>query len=120
MIAVALGMILPGAFHLELNELLLISLSLTALTYFPGDLFIFRMIGDQSDPDKRNVITTAFDAVLAFLIIWIMGEILFSHDDGLITVSLICAVIISVCEWIFHKYLDYYVFDQKQHRNATH
>ncbi|PLR95540.1 DUF2512 family protein [Bacillus sp. T33-2] len=114
MIAAVLLIVLTGIFDFEMGDSLLISLVLTVAAYVLGDLFIFRNSGDESDYGKRNLIATASDAVLAFLIIYLMGKALFVGDDNLVTAALLSTVLIGVGEWFFHKYLDNHVFDEHE------
>jgi amino acid transporter len=125
MILVVLGIILTGIYDGEFEDTLLISLVLTLVAYFLGDLMIFRKAGDDhdrnSDHVKRNIIATISDAVLAFVVIWLMGKSLFTDDGDVVTAALISALIIAAGEWFFHKYLDRHVFDEKHpaHTNAN-
>ena len=123
MILVVLGIILTGIYDGEFGDTLLISLVLTLVAYVLGDLMIFRKAGDDhdrnSDHVKRNTIATISDAVLAFLVIWLMGKALFTDDGDVLAAAMISALIIAVGEWFFHKYLDRHVFDEK-HPEHTH
>ncbi|WP_231373235.1 MULTISPECIES: DUF2512 family protein [Bacillaceae] len=87
------------------------------MAYIIGDLFIFRKAGDDrdrnADHQKRNIIATISDAVLSFLVIWLMGKELFTDDSDVLIASILSAVIIAVGAWFFHKYLDRHVFDEK-------
>jgi Kef-type K+ transport system membrane component KefB len=114
MVAVVLGIILTGFFDVSLTDSLLISVVLTILAYVAGDLLIFRTAGDRSDQGRRNLIATISDAVLAFLVIWFMGNSLIAGDGDIITASIISAIVIAAGEWFFHKYLDSHVFHEKQ------
>lgn len=123
MIAVVLGIVLTGIFDGEFEDTLLISLVLTVVAYIIGDLFILRKTGEDrdrnADHNKRNTIATVSDAILAFLVVWIMGRNLFTDDSDVLMASIISAVIIAVGEWFFHKYLDKNVFDEKHYNNST-
>jgi uncharacterized BrkB/YihY/UPF0761 family membrane protein len=114
MLAAVLGIILTGFFGVSFTDSLLISVVLTILAYIAGDLLIFRTTGDRSDQVRRNLIATISDAVLAFLVIWFMGNSLVASDNDIITASLISAIVIAAGEWFFHKYLDSHVFREKQ------
>ena len=129
MIAVVLLIILTGFFDVEFGDALLISAILTVVAYALGDLMIFRNVGDrskrteangvQSDHTKRNAIATISDIVVAFLVIWLMGEVLLADTQNLITAAIISAVVIGAGEWFFHKYLDRNVFPEKHNRTTT-
>lgn len=128
MIAVVLLIILTGIFDVEFGDTLLISVVLTLVAYALGDLMIFRKTGgrsdntradhNQSDHTKRNAIATVADIVVAFLVIWLMGEVLFADTENLMTAAIISALVIGGGEWFFHKYLDRSVFPEKD-RNPT-
>ncbi|OMP67335.1 YndM family protein [Domibacillus epiphyticus] len=119
MIAVVLGIVLTGIYDGEFQDTLLISVVLTIVAYIFGDLLVFRSAGDDEDRSadhvKRNTIATVSDAVLAFLIIWLMGKALFINDGDVLTASFLSALILAAGEWFFHKYLDNHVFDEKHH-----
>ncbi|MFD1032498.1 YndM family protein [Metaplanococcus flavidus] len=125
MIAVVLLIILTLIFDVEFGDTLLISAVLTVAAYALGDLMIFRKVGNDetnnadSDHTKRNAIATVSDIVLAFLVIWLMGEALLDETPDLITAAIISALVIGGGEWFFHKYLDRSVFPEK-HDHSTH
>lgn len=120
MIAAVLLIILTLFFDVPFVDTLWISLALTLVAYVMGDLMIFRKAGDRSDQNKRNAIATVSDIVVAFLVIWLMGEALVSNDVNIITPAIISAIVIGGGEWFFHKYLDRSVFPEKQnHPHST-
>lgn len=129
MIAVVLLIILTGIFDVEFGDTLLISVVLTLVAYVLGDLMVFRKTGDRADhsradgdrPDhtKRNAIATVSDIVVAFLVIWLMGEMLLANTEDLMTAAIISALVIGGGEWFFHKYLDRNVFPEKHDHSAT-
>lgn len=120
MIAAVLLIILTLFFDVPFVNTLWISLVLTLVAYVMGDLMIFRKAGDRSDQNKRNAIATVSDIVVAFLLIWLMGEALVSNDVNIITPAIISAIVIGGGEWFFHKYLDRSVFPEKQnHPHST-
>ena len=105
--------IFNGAF----TDTLIISAVLTVAAYVLGDLMIFRKAGNDASPNndhyKRNIIGTGSDLVVAFLIIWILGELLFTNDMNIVGSAVISALIIGLGEWVFHIYLDKNVFPEK-------
>ncbi|MEM1505512.1 YndM family protein [Domibacillus sp. 8LH] len=117
MIAVVLGIVLTGIYDGEFGDTLLISLVLTIVAYILGDLLLFRRTGDNHGPSsdyvKRNTIATVSDAVLAFLVVWLMGKALFINDGDVLSAAFLSALIIAAGEWFFHKYLDDHVFREK-------
>ena len=136
MIAVVLLIILTGIYDVEFEKTLLISLVLTLLAYALGDLMIFRKAGkqaqhnaanhnnstqnnDREDHNKRNLMATIADIVLAFLVIWLMGDALVENAEDIVQAALVSALVIGAGEWFFHKYLDRNVFPEKNGRAAT-
>ncbi|MGM9949021.1 MAG: DUF2512 family protein [Lysinibacillus sp.] len=105
--------IFDGAF----TDTLIISAVLTVAAYVLGDLMIFRKAGNDANPNndhyKRNIIGTGSDLVVAFLIIWVLGELLFTNDMNIVGSAVISALIIGLGEWVFHIYLDKNVFPEK-------
>ena len=96
---------------------LTISVVLTIAAYLLGDLIIFRKAGNDAnrnnDHYKRNTIATGSDLVVAFLLIWLLGELLFTNDRNIAGAAAISALVISLGEWVFHIYLDKNVFPEK-------
>ncbi|SFE86147.1 DUF2512 family protein [Alteribacillus iranensis] len=93
-----LWLILSVGFDLlSFGTVFLITVVLGAVSYFAGDLSIL--------PKKRNMIATASDFVLTFLIIFLMGMIWTGNVGTLATASFIAALIIAVGEYFFHYYV---------------
>ncbi|WKA55880.1 YndM family protein [Planococcus shixiaomingii] len=119
MIAVVLLIILTGFFKVSFVDTLWISLVLTLVAYAMGDLMIFRKAGDARDQNKRNMIATISDIVVAFLVIWLVGDALIGNNPDIVTASIISAIVIGAGEWFFHKYLDRNVFPEKHDHTTT-
>lgn len=109
MIAAVLLIILTWAFDVSFVDTLLISLALTAVTYVMGDLLIFLHAGKPQDQMTRNTIATLVDFVTAFLLIWLIGQILTGTMEEMIVPALVSALVLSAGEWFYHKYVDYKV-----------
>lgn len=109
MIAAVLLIILTWAFDVSFVDTLLISLALTAVSYVMGDLLIFLHAGKPQDQTTRNTIATVVDFVTAFLLIWLIGQILTGTMEEMIAPALISALVLSAGEWFYHKYVDYKV-----------
>lgn len=118
MIAAVLLIVLTLLFDVPFMDTIWISLALTVVAYVMGDLMIFRKAGDRSDQNKRNAIATVSDIVVAFLVIWLMGEALVGNDVNIVTPAIISAIVIGGGEWFFHKYLDSSVFPEKHDHTA--
>ena len=110
MIAAVLLIVLTLLFDVPVGDTLWISLVLTLVAYAMGDLMIFRKAGDARDQNKRNMIATISDIVVAFLVIWLMGDALVGENMDIVTPAIISAIVIGGGEWFFHKYLDRNVF----------
>ncbi|AQQ53584.1 DUF2512 family protein [Planococcus lenghuensis] len=120
MIAVVLLIVLTWIFDVSFGDTLWISAALTLLAYVLGDLVIFRKAGDADDQGKRNMIATVSDIILAFLIVWFLGDAMAVSSD-IVTAAIVSAILIGGGEWFFHKYLDRNVFAEKHDRAAqTH
>lgn len=106
MITAVLLIVLTWAFDVSFVDTLLISLALTAVSYVMGDLLIFLNAGKPSDQTTRNSIATFCDFVVAFLVIWFVGQLLTGDMAQLVTPALVSALVITIGEWFFHKYVD--------------
>ena len=114
MLTAVLWIVLTVAFDVSFLNTLIVSAVLTAAAYVLGDLLIFRKSGKDQEHQKRNLIATFSDTVMAFAVIWLMGEALFSNDTNILSASLISAILIAGGEWYFHKYIDKNVFYVKE------
>lgn len=117
MILAVLTFIHTVIFGGSFTNTLIISVVLTLAAYLVGDLVIFRKAGDDTnrnnDHYKRNIIGTGSDLVAAFLIIWLLGELLFTDDMNIVGAAVISTLVIGFGEWVFHIYLDKNVFPEK-------
>lgn len=114
MVTAVLWIVLTVAFGVSFTDTLLVSLVLTLAAYVLGDLLIFRKSGESEEHQKRNLIATVSDMVMAFAVIWLMGEALFPNDTNILSASLIAAILIAGGEWLFHKWIDRNVFGVKE------
>lgn len=119
MIAAVLLIILTVFFDVPFADTLWISLALTLVAYVMGDLMIFRKAGNAGEQNKRNMIATISDIVVAFLVIWLMGDALVGGNINIVTPAIISAIVIGAGEWFFHKYLDRSVFPEKHDHTTT-
>lgn len=115
MILAVLWIVFTLMFDAEFGDTLLMSVVLTIAAYVIGDLFILSRSGDLTKPDgdftKRNAIATVCDAVLAFIVLWVLGEALLDPDDNVVLASLISTVVIGIGEWFFHRYVNNQVIE---------
>ena len=110
MIAAVLGIILAGFFDFAFSDTLVISLVLTLLAYVVGDLGIFQNTGARTEQDKRNIIATLSDVLLAAIVIYFMGLSFAENSESIVAAAIVSAVVIGLGEWFFHKYIDRQVF----------
>ncbi|MBU8690979.1 YndM family protein [Priestia megaterium] len=118
MSAVVLGIVLTGIYNYDFSDSMLISLVLTVVVYALGDLLVYRNAADDSDYKKRNIIATISDLILIFLVIWIMGASLFENNSTIIQDFIVSAIVITIGEWFFHKYLDKHVLNTDNYRDT--
>jgi hypothetical protein len=121
MILAVLWIVFTLMFDAEFSDTLLMSVILTIAAYVIGDLLILSKAGDRSKPDgdfaKRNAIATVCDAIMTFIILWVLGEVLLNPDDNVVLASLISTVVIGIGEWFFHRYVNKEVI--KDHNAQT-
>ncbi|WP_084243978.1 DUF2512 family protein [Planomicrobium okeanokoites] len=111
MIFSALFIILGLAYGVELYEIFIISLIITAVG-FVGDLIIY--------PKTSNKIATGGDFVIVFLAVWLLGLwLIVTPDFSLIMAALLSALLIAAGEWFFHIYLTKRVWEQKETSHTT-
>jgi Kef-type K+ transport system membrane component KefB len=118
MSAVVLGTVFTGIYNYDFSDSILIGLVLTVLAYALGDLLVYRNAADDSDYKKRNIVATISDLILSFLVIWIMGASLFGNTSTIIQGSIVSAIVITIGEWFFHKYLDKHVLNTDNYRDT--
>lgn len=118
MIAAVLGIILAGFFDFAFSDILVISLVLTLLAYVVGDLGIFQNAGTHAEQDKRNIIATLSDVLLAAIVIYFMAQSYSENNDNIVAATIVSAVVIGLGEWFFHKYIDRQVFDSPHETDA--
>ncbi|CAM3181515.1 YndM family protein [Filibacter tadaridae] len=88
--------IVLGIFGVSFADILLTSIVLTGVSFI-GDVFILPRVG--------NMVATLADFGLAFVMIWLMGSVLFEQPVRLGIASLISAMVIAAGEFVFHMYL---------------
>ncbi|ERI05215.1 DUF2512 family protein [Aneurinibacillus aneurinilyticus] len=89
-----LAFILGLIYKEEIRNILMISFLLCVISYYMGDLVIL--------PLTNNLVATACDFVLAFLVIWLTGLGLFNPNTPVVFVSLVSAAGIAVGECLLH------------------
>lgn len=106
MVFSVLFVILGIAYEVEVFEIFILSLIITAVGFI-GDLTIY--------PKTSNKVATGGDFVLVFLIVWLGGLWLINNPDfSLVMPAIYSALLIAVGEWFFHIYLTKRIWEQKE------
>ncbi|MBY0156056.1 YndM family protein [Cytobacillus pseudoceanisediminis] len=93
---VLLYIILGLFFGMSFVNVFIITAILGITAYILGDMVIL--------PRSSNMIATAADFGLAFLLIWFLSSIL-TNGDNLIAMSIAAALGVALFEYLFHLYL---------------
>ncbi|MFP7477539.1 YndM family protein [Terribacillus saccharophilus] len=124
MILAVLWIVFTLMFDTAFSDTLLMSIVLTVAAYVIGDLMVLRKAGDRDKSDgdfkKRNIIATISDAVLTFIVLWVLGEALLSPDNNVVLASLIATVVIGIVEWFFHRYVNNKVIRDRHTQTAAY
>lgn len=110
MVLAVLWVVLGWFYGVSFIDILLTSVVLTVVAYV-GDIYILPKVG--------NVFAAIMDFILAMAVIWLMGSFLFEGPIALGTASFISAIIITIGELMFHRYMKNQVFDKKPERVDT-
>lgn len=102
---VLLFIVLGIFYDMSVANIFLITIVLGAAAYLLGDLLILSR--------TNNTMAAIVDFVLAFFMIWLMGERL-TYGDSLIMPALISAAGITIFEIFFHRYLADNVFPSSE------
>lgn len=95
--------IMLGVFGVSFGNIMLTSILLTVISLV-GDMFVL--------PRSGNVAATIADFGLALVLIWLVGSFLYDQPIRLGMAAFVSAIMITVGEFVFHKYL--------QNRYFTH
>ena len=98
MMTVALFVVLSLFYGVSFINVLWTSLLLTIASYLLGDLLVLDLAG--------NWAATIADLGLAFLGIWLIGAYLYDPSVPAAGAAIISAIVIAVCEWFFHNYMN--------------
>ncbi|RCW63928.1 YndM family protein [Saliterribacillus persicus] len=96
MITAVLWVVFSLFYGVNFGDVLLISIILTPIA-FAADVFVMPKIG--------NVFAVIGDFALCFLAIWFIGASIFDGMFPLLTAAFLAALVISVGELIYHRYL---------------
>jgi len=104
MVLAVLWIVLGWFFGVSFTDILITSVVLTVIGYV-GDAFILPRVG--------NVFAAITDFVLAYAVVWMMGNMLIEEPIALGTASFISALIITVGELFFHRFMGNHVIDKE-------
>ncbi|MGY0694809.1 YndM family protein [Virgibacillus sp. FSP13] len=96
-IAITVFSIFGIFYNATLVNMFWISLFVTGISYLIGDMFILRKFG--------NVAASIADFPLAFFSLWALGSLFIDGGLPIITLSLLGAFFISICEPFIHAYI---------------
>lgn len=108
MIAVVLEFALNILTALTFGRILVIAITVTALSYLIGDLLILS--------HSNNTVSTIVDMVLALAVIYLFNYG-YNYKPISFTDALICSLLIGAGEWFFHKYMVNSVFPERNKVN---
>lgn len=96
MVAVVLSIVLSVATDLSFGNIMYLSVAVTVLAYVLGDLLILSA--------TNNTVATIADIGLVFATVYLFDYLI---NANVISVwdALVCAVVIGIGEWFFHKYV---------------
>ena len=103
---VILWIVLGIYYDVAINDILLTSFLLSAVSYI-ADVFVL--------PNVSNFWATIGDFGLAFVGIWLIGQVLFESNLSLSDASLISAVFIAVSEIFYHRYMKSKVINDREY-----
>ena len=96
MILAVLWIVLGWFYGVSFTDILITSVVLTVVAYV-ADVFLLQSVG--------NVLAAIMDFVMAMAIIWLIGSYLYEGPISLGTASFISALIITIGELLFHRYM---------------
>lgn len=97
MITAALWIVLGLGFDVSFGDIIITGIILTIVSYILGDLFVL--------PAYENSAATIADFGLAFAGVWMIGYFLYEQPISLRFAALLSALLISVGEIFFHRYM---------------
>jgi len=84
------------------DNLILISLITTIVTYLLGDMLILKHLG--------NITATLSDFALSFVLYWILGSIFFGMTGAIVVTALSAAFFTAISEPFIHGYIQNRIF----------
>ena len=107
-----LWLVLGVFYNVRFGHILTLSIILTPVTFILGDLFILRRF--------ENWGATIADFLMVFAVVWFYGAYFINVTFPVITAAALSALIISVGEIFFHRYVDSHILhveDDKRDRD---
>lgn len=107
-----LWLVLGVFYNVGFGHILTLSIILTPVTFILGDLFILRRF--------ENWGATIADFLMVFAVVWFYGAYFINVTFPVITAAALSALIISVGEIFFHRYVDNHILhveDDKRDRD---
>jgi hypothetical protein len=98
-------------FNARWTDVVLFSVTTTAISYLAGDRILLSRIGN------RNALIADF--LLSYTVVWIFGSVLLHNYMQIAWGSIISAVIITAGEYFVHRILLGSKTVQNQHRNSV-
>ncbi|MEI3613227.1 YndM family protein [Pseudogracilibacillus sp. SO30301A] len=96
-----LWLVLGVFYNVSFGHILTLSIILTPVSFILGDLFILRRF--------ENWGATIADFLMVFAIVWFYGAYFINVTFPVITAAALSALIISVGEIFFHRYVDNHI-----------
>lgn len=96
MVSVILELVLYNMTRLSFGNILVVSLTVTVLSYLVGDLLILKY--------TNNIVATLADVGLALVTVYLFNFFYYRPGISFVT-ALITAVIVGIGEWVFHKFV---------------
>lgn len=93
-------------YNASLGRLFWISLLVTGVAYIIGDLLILPRFG--------NIAASIADLGLAFLSLWVLGNIVIEMSIPTVLASFFASVFIAICESLFHIYMKEQVLGSRE------
>ncbi|GAB3795658.1 DUF2512 family protein [Virgibacillus kimchii] len=87
------------------DNLILISIITTVVTYLLGDMLILKNLG--------NVTATLSDFALSFLLYWMLGSIFFGMSGAIALTALSAAFFTAIAEPFIHQYIQNQLFSDE-------
>lgn len=97
-------------FNASLADIIIIGLALTVIA-FVGDMLVLPKVG--------NMIAAASDLLLAFLVVWGLGSILYDDGISLLSSAVLSSLFVAAGELYYHRYLRDHVFVNVDKPNNT-